>query len=136
MRLTVFFWISLLSILFGSGCVNMNEWDLESQKAINSILQNCVAQRMTKSELILQVGPPTAKETVEDGEIWFYELVDRGDTTTTGYVGPYGSFSANSSTPVAKSTVMVRFNQSGVMVGASTSDPARAQFRFLHPPRR
>jgi hypothetical protein len=136
MRLTAFIGICMLSVLFGSGCADMNEWNLESQKAISSILHDCVAQRMTKSELIMQVGPPTAKEAVEDGEIWFYELVDRGDTTTTGYVGPYGSFSANSSTPVAKSTVMVRFNQSGVMVDASTSDPVRAQFRFLRPPRR
>lgn len=136
MRISAFIWASLLSILFGSGCVNTHEWNQESQRALNTILKDCVANGMTKGELVMQVGQPTAKEAVEDGEIWIYDLVDRGDTTTTGQVGPFGSFSATSSTPVNKSTVKVRFNQKGVMVGASTSDPARGQFRFLRAPRR
>jgi hypothetical protein len=87
--------------------------------------------RNEKGELIMQVGQPTAKEIVEEGEIWIYELVDRGNTTTTGQVGPFGTFSATSSTPVDKSTVIVRFDKKGVMVSVATSGPARGQFRFL-----
>ena len=111
----------------------MREWNLESQRALNAILDECVAHGMTKSELIMRVGQPTAKEIVENGEIWIYELVDRGDTTTTGQVGPLGTFSATSSTPVDKSTVIVRFNSKGVMVATKTFGPARGQFRFLRP---
>jgi outer membrane protein assembly factor BamE (lipoprotein component of BamABCDE complex) len=109
----------------------MHEWNVESQNALNANLKSCIDHGMKKSELIMQVGQPTAKEVVEDGEIWIYELVDRGNTTTTGHVGPFGSFSATSSTPVERSTVKVRFNNEGVMVAAATSGPARGQFRFL-----
>jgi len=84
----------------------------------------------------MQVGQPTAKEVVEDGEIWLYDLVDRGDTTTTGQIGPYGTFSATSSTPVNMTTVKIRFDKRGVMIESVTSGPARYQFRFLRPPSR
>lgn len=136
MRISAFIGVCLLSFLFGNGCVNMHEWNLESQRALRAILYECVAHGMTKSELIMQVGQPTAKEVVGDGEIWIYDLVDRGDTTTTGHVGPFGTFSATSSTPVDKTTVTVRFDKRGVMVAFATSGPARDQFRFLRPPPR
>ena len=84
----------------------------------------------------MQVGQPTAKEVVEDGEIWIYDLVDVGDTRTTGQVGPYGAFSATIRTPVDLTKVTVRFNKNDTMVGFATSGRARQQFRFLRPPRR
>jgi hypothetical protein len=40
-------------------------------------------------------------------------------------VGPFGTFSATSSRPVDKSTVIVRFDKKGVMVSVATSGPAR-----------
>lgn len=131
MRMSVIMLVCLSSFLFTNGCVNMHEWNLESQNALNANLKNCIDHGMKKAELIMQVGQPTAKEVVEDGEIWIYELVDRGNTTTTGQVGPFGTFSATTSTPVEKTTVTVRFNNEGVMVEAATSGPARGQFRFL-----
>ena len=131
MRISAIIGGCLLSFLFANGCVNMHEWNLESQRGLNAILQECVDHGMKQSELIMQVGQPTAKEVVEDGEIWIYDLVERGDTTTTGYVGPFSAFSATTSTPVDKSTVTVRFDKRGAMVAAATSGPARGQFRFL-----
>ena len=136
MRKYAFIGICLMLLMFGNGCVDMRAWNLESERALRSILSECVAKGMTKSELIMQVGQPTAKEVVEDGEIWIYDLVDRGDTTTTGQIGPYGTFSSTSSTPVNTTTIKIRFNTRGVMIDSMISGPARYQFRFLRPPAR
>jgi outer membrane protein assembly factor BamE (lipoprotein component of BamABCDE complex) len=129
--MSVIMLVCLSSFLFTNGCVNMHEWHMESQNALNAKLKKCINHGMKKGELIMQVGQPTAKEIVEEGEIWIYELVDRGNTTTTGQVGPFGTFSATSSTSVDKSTVIVRFDKKGVMVSVATSGPARGPFRFL-----
>ena len=138
MKKFTFIWMCLLSFLLGNGGCgpNMHEWNLESQRGLRGILSECVARGMTKSELIIQVGQPTAKEVVEGGEIWIYDLVDRGDTTTTGQVGPYGTFSATSSTPVDKTTVKVCFDKRGLMISSAIDGPARNQFRFLRSPQR
>jgi hypothetical protein len=136
MRISAIAGVCLLPLLIGNGCVNTREWNAESQNALDTILTACVARGMTRGELVMQVGQPTAKEAVEDGEIWVYDLVDRGDTTTTGQVGAFGTFSATSSTPEAKSRITIRFNQKGVMIATATAGPARGQFRFLRPPQR
>jgi|WetSurMetagenome_2_1015567.scaffolds.fasta_scaffold1294781_2 hypothetical protein len=128
--------VGLLFLFTGSGCVNMAEWNQESEKALREIMDECVARQMMKSELVMQVGQPTAKEVVEDGEIWVYDLADVGDTQTTGQVGPFGTFSATSSTPVNRTRVTVRFDKNNRMVGFAISGPARQQFRFLRPPQR
>jgi len=136
-RTSAFIVACLMLPFFSAGCVNMDTWNKESQVALNTNLNACVAQGMTKSELIMQVGQPTAKEVVEDGgEIWIYDVVDRGDTTTTGQMGAFGTFAATSTTSEEKSKVTVRFNKKGEMVAIATSGPARGQFRFLHPPQR
>ena len=109
----------------------MAEWNAESERALNAIFADCIAKKMTKSELIMQVGPPTSKDEVEDGEMWTYELNDRGETTTSGYIGPFGGFSATTTTREDKSTYVIRFDKKGTMVGAKTFGPARGRFRFL-----
>ena len=128
--------VCLLSLLTGSGCVNMAEFKRESETALRGIMSECVARQMKQSELVMQVGQPTAREVVEDGEIWVYDLADVGDTHTTGQVGPYGTFSATSSTPVDRTRITVRFDKNSRMVDFATSGPARQQFRFLRPPQR
>ena len=134
MRTAVWGVVCLVLFLSSAGCVNMDTWNKESQGALNTNLNACAAQGMTKSELIMQVGPPTAKEVVEDGgEIWVYDVVDRGNTTTTGQMGAFGTFSATTATNEEKSRVTVRFNKKGAMVSTATSGPARGQFRFLRP---
>ena len=112
----------------------MAEWNRDSENALRAILFKCVAQHMMKSDLVMQVGQPTAKEVVEDGEIWIYDLADIGNTQTTGQVGPFGTFSSTSSTPVDRTRITIRFDKNNQMVGFATSGPARQQFRFLQPP--
>jgi hypothetical protein len=124
----------LLGLMSIMGCVNMAEWNRESERALRANLSLCIAHKMTQSELLMQVGPPTTKEAVEDGQIWIYDLADVGDTQTTGQIGPFGTFSATSTTPVDRTRIIIRFDKNGTMSSYSTFGPARQQFRFLRPP--
>ncbi len=114
----------------------MAEWNAESERAMRANLTECVARQMKKSELVMQVGQPTAKEVLKDGEIWIYDLADVGNTQTTGQVSPFGTFSATSSTPVDRTRVTIRFDKNDRMVSFATAGPARQQFRFLRAPQR
>ena len=133
LALSVAYLIGLMSI---TGCVNMAEWNQESERALRANLSLCVAHKMTQSELLMQVGQPTTKEVVKDGQIWIYDLADVGDTQTTGQIGPFGTFSATSTTPVDRTRITIRFDKNETMTSYATFGPARQQFRFLKPPER
>jgi hypothetical protein len=93
MRIFAAIGVSLLPILATGGCATgmslKQQYDLKWED-LNKRLQACRDAHMTKGELIMQVGTPTAKEVVEDGEVWVYEITDRGVTTTqTSYDHEY-----------------------------------------------
>ena len=52
MRVFSFGMVCLLLLFMGSGCVNMAEWNRESERALHANLYECVARGMKKSELV------------------------------------------------------------------------------------
>lgn len=48
-------------------------------KDLESRYQACLDAGMSKTDLVMQVGSPTSRETTDDGEIWIYEIETMGE---------------------------------------------------------
>ncbi len=69
----------LVAFLLAYGCGPTQLQLYQSMTAnLDKQLQACIDAGMTKSELIMQVGLPTARETARDNEIWIYQLTETG----------------------------------------------------------
>ncbi len=123
----------LLASLSMGGCISTAAWNAENLKAANVLLKEIVDSQMTQSELVMQVGLPTKKMSVPDGEIWVYELIGSEGVITTGQYGAYGYYSQNSQRYVDKSVVTIKFNYRGIMTEITLEGLLRGNFKFLRP---
>ena len=123
----------LPSVLLAGGCVSMEQTYRTQYSDLGDRLQACVIAGMTKGELAMQVGAPSSKEVIEDGEIWIYEINEQGDTVTTVWAQ---RDQLNTSTAQYHFRVTLRFNQAGVMVeqksGGQNGAMASPQNTFLN----
>lgn len=125
--------ISVFLFLCLFGCVDMIAFEQDSHNAMVEIMRACIDSGMTQEQLVMQVGLPSAKQSVTTGVIWVYELIGYAGTVTTGQYNAFGTFYSSSQNVVDKSTIIIYFNYRGIMVNASVAGPARGAFRYLHP---
>lgn len=119
-------------ILCTSACLELFEPDWATQMRASQTQMTQLYARLKaskeaglpKSELIMRVGQPTAKEVVEDGEIWIYQLNEQGATVSSTTYEPGTIFTRPTITTVTKSpqysaTITIRFDKAGKMSGYS-----------------
>ena len=148
MKRTVIAVACFSAILFTFGCALMDMGpDYEAlTKDLNVRFYACLAARMTKSEVLMQAGLPTAKEVVENGEIWIFQLTENGVTESTTTYEPGNIFedaqaTTTTQTPQYKALITLRFNSSGEMVDFNFSGQNGAlhgnnRIKTLRPPQR
>ena len=148
MKRTVIVWACFSAILFTFGCALMDmgpDYDALT-KDLNARFAACVAMRMTKSEVLMQAGLPTAKEVVENGEIWIFQITENGVTQSTTTYEPGNIFedaqaTTTTETPQYKAMITIRFNSSGEMVdynfnGQNGALHGNNRIKTLSPPQR
>jgi hypothetical protein len=84
MRRWLFVLLGLVPALFTSACLEDFIYD-SNKPVLDANLNSCLG-RLTKDDLIMNIGLPTARVSLESGEIWIYELSEGGITiseTTT-----------------------------------------------------
>ncbi len=121
----------ILAVLAFSGCVSMADFNASSHDALLSLMQQCVDTHAPISDIMAIVGPPTVKEKVEDGEIWWWEVRGEQTTQTTGYLGYYGNFASTTTSNVERTVMMFRMDKNGNVYDGSLEGPARGRLRYL-----
>jgi hypothetical protein len=119
MRKTIVVAACLSSILLAAACFSP-QVDLYAQASANltARLEACTDASMKKSDLVMQVGSPTTKEVVDDGEVWTYQLNEQGSiiSQTTYYSGNI-IYNPTSTTVTGTSrysaSITVRLNRQG-----------------------
>lgn len=104
----------ILAAACGCATVSKDEYYLAVQRDLEKRYQVCVDANMTKADLVIQVGSPTAKEITTEGEIWVYVITLRGPTVTQGERGVFGTWTETASTPEEKYVATVVFDGRGV----------------------
>lgn len=127
MRKVPVFGACLSAIVFIAGCgPSLNrietDWYAQAGQILTTQLNACQSARMTKSELVMRVGAPTAKEVLDDAEIWIYQINAQGATVsettyTSGSLWNKPTSSTSTATPVYRASITVKFSKKGEMNG-------------------
>jgi hypothetical protein len=100
----------------------MTDWYAQAGQILANQLNACQSAKMTKSELIMRVGAPTAKEVLDDAEIWIYQITAQGTTVSEttysrGDLWNKPTSSTSTDTPVYRASITVKFSKKGEMNG-------------------
>lgn len=142
----------LSAILFIAGCIatpsiSMADAYAQVSQIMKGQFEACINAKMTKSELVMQVGLPTGKEVFNDAEIWIYQLNEQGATVSQTTYTPGDLFNNPTSTtttdtPRYRASITIKFNKNGEMTDYSWSGQQGAlwggnnRFYNLKPPKR
>jgi len=134
----------LSAILFMTACfasVDYVALYAAQGKSLSAQLDACCTAKMTKSELVMQVGQPTGREVLDDAEIWLYQLNEQGDTVSQTDYTPGDWLSdptstTTTTTPQYRALITIKFNKNGEMISWAWSGQKGALFgvnnRFLN----
>lgn len=127
MRKILVFCACLSAIMFIAGCgpsLNriMTDWYAQAGQILTNQLNACQSAKITKSEFIMRVGAPTAKEVLDDAEIWIYQISAQGTTVSEttysrGDLFNKPTSSTSTDTPVYRASITVKFSKKGEMNG-------------------
>jgi hypothetical protein len=146
MKKIAFNGLCIAFILISCGCgPSLTQIYLDNNTYLNKQLMECLYAEMTQSELVMQIGMPTSKASMDDGEIWVYEISDGGITTSkTTYEHELFSkptLTTTSTTSEKRAKITLMFNKKKIMTKFNTQgdyeilgDGSKNPFLRLQPP--